>query len=126
MTTIQMKKLMKPALFFVSFVIIVSLAFGSKGGDDKGKKGNTKLKSDFVPIRMTGALLKNGFTYTGSHIYSLQKERTSFSLNALITYQKGNTTFIVPYKYKINTGALSLSPAKNNLQMLDLKISMHK
>jgi hypothetical protein len=126
MTTIQMKKLIKSALFFVSFVIIVSLAFGSKGGDDKGRKGNTKMKSDFVPIRISSSFLKNGFTYSGSHIFSIQKEKTAFSFNTLVTYQRGNTTFIIPYKYKVNTGALSLSPAKSNLQMVGLKISMHK
>jgi hypothetical protein len=126
MTTIQMKKLMRYVFFFMAFVITVSLAFGSKGGDNKDKKRNAKLKSDFVPVRITTPLLKNGFAYTGSHIFGLQKEKSSFSLNTLITYQKGNTTYIMPYKYRINTSALSISPAKSNLQMLDVKISMHK
>ena len=121
-----MKKLMRHVFFFMSFIIIVSLAFGSKGGDNKDKKRNAKLKADFVPVRITSPLLKNGFTYSGSHVFGIQKEKSSFSLNTLITYQKGNTTYIMPYKYRVNTSALTISPAKSNLQMLDVKISMHK
>jgi hypothetical protein len=117
---------MKHFIFFMSFLIIVSLAFGSKGGDDKDKKRNTQLKSDFVPVRITSPFLKSSFTYAGSHVFSLQKEKSALSLNTLVTYQKGNMTFIMPYRYKVNTSALTIVPAKNNLQMLDVKISMHK
>jgi hypothetical protein len=127
MTTLEMKKLMRYGFFFMSFLIIVGLAFASKGGDKNKKRNTTNLKTDFVPIRISAAFaLKNGFTYTGSHIFSVQKENSTFSLNSIVTYQRGNTTFIVPYKYKVNTSAFNISPAKSNLQMLDLKISMHK
>jgi hypothetical protein len=126
MTTLQVKKLMRYGFFFMSFLIIASIAFGSKGGD-KNKKRNANLRSDFVPIRLTNSfILKNGFTYSGSHIFSVQKDNSSFSINSIVTYQRGNTTFIMPYKYKVNTSAFNITPAKNNLQMLDVKISMHK
>lgn len=127
MTTLEMKKLTRYVFFFMSFLVIVGLAFASKGGDKNKKRNATNLKTDFVPIRISTAFaLKNGFTYTGSHIFSVQKENSTFSLNSIVTYQRGNTTFIVPYKYKVNTSAFNIAPAKNNLQMLDLKISMHK
>lgn len=127
MTTLEMKKLMRYGFFFMSFLIIVGLAFASKGGDKNKKRNTTNLKTDFVPIRISTAFaLKNGFTYTGSHIFSMQKENSTFSLNSIVTYQKGNTTFIVPYKYKVNASTINITPAKGNLQMLDVKISMHK
>ena len=126
MTTLQMKKLMRYVFFFMSFLIIVGLAFGSKGGD-KNKKRNANLKTNFVPIRVISPfILKNGFSYSGSHILGMQKENSSFSVNSIITYQRGNTTFIMPYKYKVNNSAFNMPPAKSNLQMLDVKISMHK
>jgi hypothetical protein len=127
MTTIQMKKLMKHLIFFASFIIIVSLAFGSKGGDKKDKRKNGNLKNDFVPVRIASPFnLKSGFIYSGSYVFSQQKEKSTFSLNTIVTYQRGNTTYILPFKYRVNTSVLSICPAKNNLQMLDLKISMHK
>jgi hypothetical protein len=127
MTTLQMKKLMRYGFFLMSFIIAVGLAFGSKGGDNKNKKRNANLKSDFVPIRITSpSLLKNGFTYSGSRMLSIQKENSSFSLNSLVTYQKGNITFIQPYRYKVNITGLNITPATSNLQLLDVKIPMHK
>lgn len=126
MTTIQMKKLTKHFFFFLSFLIIVSLAFGSKGGDDKDKKKSAKVKAVFIPLRISSPFLKNGFTYAGSLVFSTQKEKSTFSLNSLITYQRGNTTVIMPYRYRVNTAAFTILPAQNNLQLLDVKISMHK
>ncbi|HLX92026.1 MAG TPA: hypothetical protein VKR32_10110 [Puia sp.] len=126
MTTIQVKKLMRYGLFFMSFVIIVGLAFASKGGD-KNKKRTANMKSDFVPIRIVSPFtLKSGFAYSGSRVFNVQKENNSFSINSLITYQRGNTTFIVPYQYRINSSVVNIAPVKSNLQMLDVKISMHK
>jgi hypothetical protein len=126
MTTIQMKKLMRYVLFFMSFLITVGLAFGSKGGD-KNKKRTANLQSDFVPIRLTNSfILKNGFTYSGSRVFSVQKENSTFSINSIVTYQRGNTTFIMPYKYRVNTASFRITPAKSNLQMVGVKISMHK
>lgn len=44
--------------------------------------------------------LKSGLTYTGSLLS--KKQVTGLSMNnTLITYQKGNTVYIVPYKQKI-------------------------
>ena len=43
--------------------------------------------------------LKSGLTYTGSLLS--KKQVTGLSMNnTLITYQKGNTTYIIPYKSK--------------------------
>jgi hypothetical protein len=125
-TTIQVKKLMRQSVFFLSLIIIVAFAFASKGGGDKDKKKNVSFKNDFVPLRATTFTLKNGFTYSGSHILGQQKEKTSFSLNTVVTYQKGGLLYILPYKYKVNTSSINPSLSKTNLQMLDLKISMHK
>ncbi|HLY69003.1 MAG TPA: hypothetical protein VKR53_04695 [Puia sp.] len=122
-----MKKLMRYGFFFMSFLIIVGLAFASKGGDKNKKRTTTNLKTDFVPIRISSAyVLKNGFTYTGSHTFGIQKENSTFSLHSIVTYERGNTTYILPYKYKVNASAFNITPAKGNLQMLDVKISMHK
>jgi uncharacterized lipoprotein YehR (DUF1307 family) len=124
-TNIQFKRIMRMGFFSALLFIAVALAFASKGGGDKKK--SVTFKNDFVPIRTTnGFTLKSGVTYSGSHILSSEKNNKFFSYNSIVTYQKGNTTYILPYKYKVNIGPFNASPAKSNFQMLNLKINMHK
>ncbi len=123
-TNIQVRKLLLQALLSISMIVLVALAFASKGGGDKKK--NVASKADFAPINISSAFtLKNGISYLGSHIFSQQKEKASLSVNAIITYQNGNTIYIMPYKYKVSISPLN-SASKTNLQLLDFKIKMHK
>ncbi|HLK28968.1 MAG TPA: hypothetical protein VKT28_10310 [Puia sp.] len=105
-------------------IIAVVIAFASKGGGDKKK--NVASKAEFAPINISSAFtLKNGTTYMGSHIFNQQRDRSNISVNTVITYQKGNTIYIMPYKYKVSISPLNNS-SKTNLQLLDLKINVHK
>jgi hypothetical protein len=45
--------------------------------------------------------LKTGLKYKGSLITVSEKNKFSAISNNLVTYQKGNTIYIVPYKQKI-------------------------
>ena len=123
-TNIQVRKLILQGVFSISMIVFVVLAFASKGGGDKKKKVGTR--ADFAPINIANAFtLKNGTSYMGSHIFSQQKEKASFSVNTVVTYQNGNTVYIMPYKYKVSIAPLN-SPSKTNLQLLDFKIKVHK
>jgi hypothetical protein len=46
------------------------------------------------------------------------------NLNTMITYQRGNTTFILPYQYKVNIGPVINSGPKSNLQFLGVRIQI--
>jgi hypothetical protein len=109
-------------------VAVVGLTFASKGGGgDKKKSPSFPFKNTFIPIRtMSGFTLKAGPAFAGS--YQLGRERTQnyLSLNTITTYQRGNTIFVLPYKYKVNVSPYLNLPGKTNLQVLDLKIRMHK
>jgi len=123
-TNIRVRKLILQSLLSISMIVFVVLAFASKGGGDKKKNASTKI--DFAPINISSAFtLKNGTSYMGSHIFSQQKEKASFSMNTVVTYQNGNTVYIMPYKYKISIAPLN-SASKTNLQLLDFKIKVHK
>ena len=102
------------------------LTFASMGGGKKSK--TTAVKNDFVPIRTTnGFTLKSGPLYKGSSIISQEKNKNTIVMNSLMTYQKGNTTFIMPYQQKISipSGA-NCTKNNNSLQLLNLKVRMHK
>ncbi len=99
--------------------------FASIGGD-KNKAKNTSLHSNFTPVRtIRGFTLKEGLTYRGSMILKQEKSINSILYSSLITYQKGNSIYILPNKYKVPLRAGAAS-AKSNLQLLQLKIKLCK
>ena len=111
-----------------ALVIVAGLAIASKGGGgDKKKASNIPFKNNFTPIRTTnGFTLKTGPSFTGSYLLSQQKTDNTISFSTLATYQRGNALFIIPYKYKVNTSPYLNSSSKSNLQVLDLRIKMHR
>lgn len=116
---------MRKLLVSTLMIAVVSLAFASKGGGGEKKKAdNTSLKTNFTPIRTTtGFTLKAGPTFSGNYFLSTEKKSDYVSFNTLITYQKGNSTYIMPYRYKINT-SVYLNNSGSNLRLLDLRINM--
>ncbi len=100
-------------------------AFATIGGD-KNKSKNNSLQSGFTPIRTTrGFTLKEGLDYKGSLILTQVKTSNSISYNSLITYQKGNATYILPNKYKVSLTPNAVTN-KTSLQLLQLRIKICK
>ena len=80
------------------FLIGLSVAaFASLGdGKTKGKKSSLlNSKPTITPGRFT---LKSGYQYRGSQIINQQTQNNTFTRNSLVTYQKGNMTYILPVK----------------------------
>jgi len=126
---IKVRKLIRQSVVSTLLLAIVGLAFASKGGGgDKKNNNNIPLRNEFVPIRTTNNFtLKAGPSYRGSLLLGEEKTKEYVSVNTLITYQKGNSIYIMPYKYKVsNSIFLNGDAGKSNLQMLDLRIRMHK
>jgi len=104
-------------------VIVAVLAFASMGGGGSKAKDKT-VKPEFTPIRTTnGFTLKAGPMYHGSFLLAQERNKNLVSLNSIVTYQKGNTTYIIPCKYKLQT---SVSPSSSSLQLLNLRLKIHK
>jgi hypothetical protein len=102
---------------------IAGLAFSSMGGEKRNKKSSS-VPADFTPIRTTaGFTLRAGPSYKGSLGFNQNKASNPLNFNTLITYQKGNTTYILPYNHRVNIGSCGSS---DNTQMLHLKVRMHK
>jgi hypothetical protein len=119
---------MRKLLVSTMMIAVVGLAFASKGGGgDKKNANNTPLKTNFTPIRTTnGFTLKTGPSFTGSYIQGTEKTNNYVSFNTLVTFEKGNSIYIMPYHYKINTSVF-LHNSGNSLQLLDLHINVgHK
>jgi len=114
----------KKALISSILLGFAAFAIASMGGG--GNKSKEKAtRPEFTPIRTTnGFTLKAGPSYRGSMIVGQEKGKNLVAYNSIVTYQKGNTTYILPVKYKLQTSAASQSGS--SLQMFNLKIKLHK
>ena len=81
-------------LFLIGLSVV---AFASLGdGKTKGKKSSLlNSKPTITPGKFT---LKSGYQYRGSQIINQQTQNNTFTRNSLVTYQKGNMTYILPVK----------------------------
>ncbi len=111
------------AAIIAMLVGITVFTFASIGGG-RNKSKNNFVKEEFTPIRTShGFTLRSGAQYRGSMIVREVKTSNHVTYNSLVTFQKGNTTYILPNKHK-----LSIAPSGNqsNLQMLNLKFRLCK
>ncbi len=109
-----------------SFILVcfAVMAIASMGGG-KTKTKKSSVKPEFTPIRTTnGFTLKAGPDYRGSMIIGQDKNNASISYNSIVTYQKGNTTYILPYRYKLQSSCFQSE--KSNLQMFNLRLKIHR
>ncbi|MBS1598608.1 MAG: hypothetical protein JST75_10325 [Bacteroidetes bacterium] len=122
-----MKKLTRQITICAVLVAMVVLTFASKGGGGD-KKYNNAFRNNFTPIRTLNSFtLRTSPSYNGgSYLLTPGKDNNKISLNTMITYEKGNTTYILPYKYKVNISSLNNGGQKTNLQFLGVKIKMPK
>ena len=96
-----------------SFAIIILIGIVSNAWADKGfgRKNKTKAPINITTtntgIRTSIAFnLKSGLSYKGSLLNSRKIIAGTIINNSLVTYQKGNTTYIIPYKTKITVAEM--------------------
>ena len=104
---------------------VTALAFASKGGGEKKK--HHEFDNSFTPINAASSFsLKRSPLYSGSVVSFRPQADNRMSMSAMITYQRGNTTFILPYQYKVNIGPNTNYNLHTNLQFLGVRIQMPK
>ena len=90
--------------FTVIFMVCIlsSLHLFAAKGDSKAKKGYVLKFNGFElkTLNNSALSLRLGSVYRGS-FNSIEKGAQQINFQSLITYQKGNTTFIYPYKHSI-------------------------
>ena len=106
-----------------ALIALAIITFGSSGGGGKDKdKSRLNFNRDFTPIRTSGGFtLKAGPLYGGSQLLNVKKQKDFVVMSSVVTYQKGNTTFILPHKYR-----MAKPEAKSNLNAFDVKINIRK
>jgi hypothetical protein len=90
----------RAAVVFLLAVTAVS-AFAVLGDKGKTPKNKSLLSNESFTIVRGGLSLKSNYNFRGSQVISPIQKNEYINLNTVVTYQKGNTTYIVPLKKKI-------------------------
>lgn len=80
------------------------MAFASTSGsaDDRLNKFSLKNLSKYSKSYSFSGLRPSGLTFSGSQELNTQRlDNNSLQTNSLIRLERGNTTYVYPYKYKV-------------------------
>ena len=84
---------------------LVSTAFSALADKGVGKKNKNKVTLNVATVSTLRSSisynLRTGLTYTGSLNTTNLIPRGILLNNTAVTFQKGNTTYIIPYKQRI-------------------------
>ncbi|MFI5134001.1 MAG: hypothetical protein ACHQEB_06680 [Chitinophagales bacterium] len=85
-------------------------AFATLGdGKSKSSHSNKSLLSNRT-VAVPGTFsLKSGYNFRGNQVVSFENGRY-ISLNTVITYQKGNSTYIMPLKKRVLLDKVTFNP----------------
>lgn len=99
---IKLNPMLKKAKMILIVLMFSGIGFSAMADKGIGKKNKSKVTLNIHTgnsLRNSVALnLKTGLKYTGSLLANQQVNGTSYLNNTLLTYQKGNTVYIIPHK----------------------------
>jgi hypothetical protein len=76
-------------------------AFANRGGFVKKDKPHLNINTSGNLKNSISFNLKSGLTYRGSSLLNRQQIGNNIISEELISYKKGNTVYILPYKQKV-------------------------
>ena len=125
--TLNLNHMLKKSVVSATLLSIVFFALASSGG---GKKKSSSTLG-VVPVSSKSILsLKSRPSYSGSSFLTTTNTKNTTIIRSVVTYQKGNTTYVIPSQYKVNNSKFCFTPAKlsfrSNLNVVDLKIRLCK
>jgi len=103
--------MMKTSKMILIIVMLGGIAFSAWADKGIGKKSKVKVDLNITTkntLRNSISLnLKTGLKYTGSLLVNREVDGKALINNTLLTYQKGNTVYIIPHKQIIVTPEMS-------------------
>lgn len=108
LTATRLNKLLKRKIATTVLVTASVCAFATLG-DDGGKKGlktpnSDKFNSKTISLRPT-------YNYKSNNFFNTPAPSRYIMLNTVVTYQKGNTTYIMPLKKKVLLDKIKFNPS---------------
>ena len=111
-TNISIKRFIKRKLATAVLITVSVAAFATLGdGSKKGFNPSTaNLLSSKPAYSYKTFSLKSGYNYRGNNILSNANSNKFIMLNTVVTYQKGNATYILPLKKKVFLDKVTFTP----------------
>ena len=101
-TKLTIGKIIGRKLAILLFIAVSAVASFATLGDGNKKSSLSKVSLlSSKTIRPGMFSLRSGYTYRGNQVINTQTQNHYISFNTTVTYQKGNTTFLVPLKKKV-------------------------
>lgn len=107
LTATKVRRLLKRKIA-TAVLVTASVAAFATFVDDGGKKG-TKLSSSEFNSRTFS--LRTPYNYRSNNLFSTSAPQKFIMLNTVVTYQKGNATYILPLKKKVLLDKIKFNPA---------------
>jgi hypothetical protein len=96
---------MKTPKLLMLLTVLSSIAYSALADKGVGKKNKSKVSFNIkynTNIKSSLSFnLNSGLKYTGSLVTNKKIVGTTLLAKNLVTYQKGNTIYIIPYKQKV-------------------------
>src|SRR5688572_9498743 len=109
------KSAAKKLAVFVLVAGTTVASFATLGDGNKKSSSKAPLMSSKTYNPGTFSL-RSGYTYRGNQVINPQATKQYFNLNTTVTYQRGNTTFIVPLKKKVIISNIKISLGNRQFQ----------
>jgi hypothetical protein len=103
----KVKRLIKRKIA-TAVLVTASVAAFATLGDDGGKKGSKFNSSENT---FTAFSLRTRYNYKSNSLFSPSEPQKYIMLNTVVTYQKGNTTYILPLKKRVLLDKIKFNPA---------------
>ena len=105
--TANIKRLIKRKLTTAMLILASVAAFATLG--DGGKKKSSTFNSGKAGVKTFS--LRTNYNYRGNNFFTVNKPVKFMMQNTVVTYQKGNATYIVPLKKKVILDKIKFNPA---------------
>ena len=109
------QRILKAKILTVILIGISLAAFATLGDGSKKSSYSRSLLSYKPVYNYKSFTLKSGYSYRGSNIFSTKTSQENYiTFNKVITYQKGNITYILPLKRKVLLDKIKFNPAPSS------------
>ncbi len=96
-----MIKVSKISVIILLICFVSYIAIADRGGFGRRNKIHFNIVTLSTLKNSISFNLKSGLTYRGNTLLNKQQIGNSIFTNTLVSYQKGNTIYILPYKQKV-------------------------
>src|SRR5205807_128140 len=108
LTATIIKNLLKRKIATAVLITVSVAAFAALG--DGGKRGQLG-SSNALTLSSKTFNLRSGYNYKSNNLLNNRNDSKFIMLNTVVTFQKGNATYILPLKKKVLLGKIIFNPA---------------